>query len=108
MQYSKPDDFVLATGKTFSVREFVNLAFLYAGIKIKWIGKGIEEKGIDIKNKRILVKVDKKYYRPNEVDYLRGDSSKAKKLLNWKCQISFKDLVKEMVTSDLKKNKVIL
>ncbi len=108
MQYHKPDDFVLATGKTFSVREFVNLAFFYAGIKIKWIGKGIKERGIDIKNNRILVKVDKKYYRPNEVEYLRGDSSKANKLLNWKCQISFKDLVKEMVTSDLKKNKIIL
>ena len=108
MQFHKADDFVLSTGQTFSVRKFVELAFSIVGIKIHWIGNGLNEKGINIESKQTLIEINKKYYRPNEVDYLRGDSKKANKLLNWKCKITFKELVKEMVLSDLKKNKVNL
>ena len=108
MQFHKADDFVLSTGQTFSVRKFVELAFSIVGIKIHWIGNGLNEKGINIESKQTLIEINKKYYRPNEVDYLRGDSKKANKLLNWKCKITFKELVKEMVLSDLKKNKVDL
>ena len=108
LQHHSPDDFVLSTGKTYSVRKFVELAFSYVGVKIKWVGKGEKEVGIDRENSEIRVKVSKKFYRPNEVQYLRGDSSKAKKLLKWGCKITFEDLVKEMVLSDLKKNKISL
>ncbi len=108
LQHKKPDDFVLSTGKTFSVRRFVEVAFSFVGVKIKWVGKGANEKGVDSRNGNVLVQVDKKYYRPLEVDYLCGDSKKAKKLLNWECKISFKELVKEMVFNDLKKNKIAL
>ena len=108
MQFHKADDFVLSTGQTYSVRKFVELAFSIVGIKIHWIGNGLNEKGINIESKQTLIEINKKYYRPNEVDYLRGDSKKANKLLNWKCKITFKELVKEMVLSDLKKNKVDL
>jgi len=108
MQFHKADDFVLSTGQTYSVRKFVELAFSIVGIKIDWVGDGLNEKGINTENKQTLIEINKKYYRPNEVDYLRGDSKKANKLLNWKCKISFKELVKEMVLSDLKKNKVSL
>ena len=90
------------------IRKFVELAFSIVGIKIHWIGNGLNEKGINIESKQTLIEINKKYYRPNEVDYLRGDSKKANKLLNWKCKITFKELVKEMVLSDLKKNKVDL
>ena len=108
MQFHKADDFVLSTGQTYSVRKFVELAFSIVGIKIDWVGDGLNEKGINTENKQTLIEINKKYYRPNEVDYLRGDSKKANKLLNWKCKISFKELVKEMVLSDLKRNKVSL
>ena len=108
MQFHKADDFVLSTGQTYSVRKFVELAFSIVGIKIDWVGDGLNEKGINTENKQTLIEINKKYYRPNEVDYLRGDSKKANKLLNWKCKISFKELVKEMVLSDLKKNKISL
>ena len=108
MQFHKADDFVLSTGQTYSVRKFVELAFSIVGIKIHWIGNGLNEKGINVESKQTLIEINKKYYRPNEVDYLRGDSKKANKLLNWKCKITFKELVKEMVLSDLKKNKVDL
>ena len=108
LQHHKPDDFVLSTGKTYSVRKFIEEAFSIVGIQIVWKGSGINETGIDRKSGKVLIKVDKRYYRPLEVDYLRGDSSKAHKELKWKCKISFKDLVKEMVLSDLKKNNICL
>ena len=104
LQHKKPDDFVLATGKTYSVRDFVELAFSFADIKIKWEGKGLKEVGKNLKNGKILVRIDKKYFRPTEVDYLKGDFSKAKKELGWQPSFSFKELVKEMVTSELEKN----
>ena len=84
MQYKKPDDFVIATNKTHSVRKFIELAFKRVGISIIWKGKGVTEIGFDKKSKKIRVKVDKIYFRPNEVEYLKGDYTKIKKLIGWK------------------------
>ncbi len=102
LQQRKPDDFVLATGKTHSVREFVEIAFNEVGIKIKWEGKGINEVGKDLKTQKILIRVDKKYFRPTEVDILHGDYTKAKENLGWNPKISFQELVKEMIKCELK------
>ncbi len=102
LQQRKPDDFVLATGKTYSVREFVEIAFNEVGIKIKWEGKGINEVGKDQKTQKILIRVDKKYFRPTEVDILHGDYTKAKENLGWSPKISFQELVKEMIKCELK------
>ena len=102
LQQRKPDDFVLATGKTHSVREFVEIAFNEVGIKIKWEGKGINEVGKDQKTQKILIRVDKKYFRPTEVDILHGDYTKAKENLGWNPKISFQELVKEMIKCELK------
>ena len=101
LQHKKPDDFVLATSKTYSVKDFVELAFSFVGIEIDWYGKGIEEIGKNRKTGETLVKVDERYFRPSEVDYLRGDFSKAKKELGWKPKISFKKLVEEMVDYEI-------
>tara|TARA_A100001234_G_scaffold216837_1_gene223333 strand:+ start:196 stop:1248 length:1053 start_codon:yes stop_codon:yes gene_type:complete len=104
LQQSKPDDYVIATGKTTSVRDFVNECCKYLKFKIKWIGKGANEKGYLIKNgkKELIIKVDKKYYRPLEIDYLKGDPRKAFKKLNYKLKHSLKDLVRDMLDSDIK------
>lgn len=102
LQHHTPEDFVIATGQQYSVREFTTLAFQEIGIDIIWQGLGIKEKGICSKTGNILVEVDPKYFRPTEVDTLLGDPSKAKKLLNWNPnKTSFKQLVKIMVQSDL-------
>ena len=101
LQHKMSDDFVLATGKTYSVREFVELAFKQIGIDIIWEGKDLNEKGIDKTSGKTFVKVDPRYFRPTEVDLLLGDATKAKKELNWKPKISFTELVSEMVTSDI-------
>ena len=104
LQQSKPDDYVIATGKTTSVRDFINECCKYLKFKIKWIGKGASEKGYLINNgkKELIIKVDKKYYRPLEIDYLRGNPRKAFKKLNYKLKHSLKDLVKDMIDSDIK------
>lgn len=103
LQYEKPEDFVVATGEAHSVREFCTLAFKYAGIELKWEGEGVNEKGIDVKTGKVLVKVDEKYFRPAEVEQLLGDATKAQTLLGWNPRkTSFEDLVKIMVESDLK------
>jgi len=103
LQNSEPQDFVIATGKCHSVREFVELAFREVGIYIRWEGTGVDEKGYDSKTSRILVEVSKEYFRPTEVDILLGDPTKAKTVLGWNPQkTSFHDLVKIMVDSDLK------
>jgi GDPmannose 4,6-dehydratase len=104
LQKSKPNDYVIATGKTLSVREFINECCKYLNLKIIWVGKGVNEKGYLIKNKRkeLIIKVDKKYYRPLEIDYLRGDPRKAFKELNYKLKHNLKDLVKDMLDSDIK------
>ena len=102
LQAKKPDDYVIATGKMHTVREFCELAFKEVGIDLKWEGEGINEKGIDVATGDILVEVDSKYFRPTEVDQLLGNPNKAKNELGWNpTQTSFEDLVKEMVTSDL-------
>lgn len=104
LQHDKPEDFVIATGKMHTVREFVTLAFKYVGIDIEWKGKGVNEKGINKATGDILIEVSSKYFRPAEVDQLLGDPSKAKKLLGWNpTRTSFEDLVKLMVKSDLSK-----
>ena len=102
LKAKKPSDYVIATGKSYSVKQFVEEAFKHVNIRIIWKGKGLNEVGIDKISGRTLVKVDPLYFRPTEVFELRGDSSKAKRELNWKPKTSFKQLVKEMMISDLK------
>lgn len=101
LQQEKPDDYVLASNETHTVREFVELAFAEVGIKIRWQGTGIEEKGYDSITGRLLVDIDKRFFRPAEVDLLWGDATKAEKELGWKRKVSFKELVSMMVKSDL-------
>src|SRR5665647_2612265 len=101
LQADEPDDFVLATGETRSVREFVELAFAEVGRTIEWRGKGVEETGIDRKSGKTVVRIDPTYFRPTEVDLLIGDASKARKKLGWQPKTSFAQLVKEMVAGDL-------
>ena len=101
LQQEVADDYVLATGATRTVRDCVTLAFAYTGIKLKWVGAGVEEKGVDKNTGKILVSVDPKHFRPTEVDVLCGNAAKAAAQLNWKQQISFDEMIKEMVQSDL-------
>ena len=101
LQRPEPDDYVLATGEAHSVREFIEKAFAVVGRQIEWRGQGAKETGVDVVNGEILVEVDPRYFRPTEVDVLLGDPSKAREKLNWKHRISFDELVKEMVLSDL-------
>ena len=101
LQQQKPDDFVLATGESYSVRQFIELAFAQVGRNVAWKGSGNEEVGFDRASGKELVKIDQRYFRPTEVDELLGDPSKAQRELGWKAETSFKDLVAEMVTSDL-------
>ncbi len=105
LQQDKPEDFVIATGVSHSVRDFVNIAARELGIEVSWRGSGIYEKGYDIKTGKVIVVVDPKYFRPTEVETLLGDPSKAQKKLGWVPVISFKELVTEMVKEDLKKAK---
>lgn len=102
LQQENADDYVLATGETHPVREFTEKAFREAGIELRWEGEGINEKGIDVASGNILVEVDPQYFRPTEVELLLGDPTKAKTELGWEHKISFDELVKEMVQSDLK------
>ena len=102
VQQDESDDYVLATGETHSVREFVELAFAEIGRRIEWKGKDVDEQGIDAKTGKALVKVDPRYFRPTEVDLLLGDPSKAHQKLGWRHTTSFPELVSEMVASDLK------
>ena len=103
LQRDKPDDYVLATGETHTVREFVEAAFAEVGIEIEWRGSGVDEKGFDAKTGRLLVDVDPKFFRPAEVDLLLGDPAKAERELGWKRKVSFRELVKIMIDADLKK-----
>jgi len=102
LQQDEPEDYVIATGKQHSVREFVEAAFREVGISITWKGKGSDEKGYDGDTGRALVEVDRRYFRPAEVDTLHGNPSKAKKKLGWKPRVTFRELVSEMVREDLK------
>ena len=106
LQQKKPDDFVISTGKNYSVKQFINMSAKYLGIKLTWKGKGLKTKAFD-QNGNCIIECSKKYYRPTEVDKLLGNANKAKKILNWKPKITFKNLVKEMIDYDynnLKKN----
>jgi GDPmannose 4,6-dehydratase len=99
----EPDDYVVATGETHSIREFVEHAFSYAGLDIAWKGKGIEEKGVNKKTGETLVEISSEFFRPAEVDILMGDYSKAKKKLGWQPRVKFEDLVPIMVEADIKR-----
>ena len=105
LQQDDPEDFVLATGKVASVREFVELAFRELNIVIRWEGSGLNEIGVDEKTNKTLIKIDKNYYRPAEVNMLQGDFSKASALLKWEPKINLEQLVKIMVRSDFDKIK---
>ena len=100
LQTDKAEDFVIATGETHTVREFLEEAFKYINVEIKWVGKGIDEKGIDSNTGKVIVEIDPYYFRPTEVDLLIGDASKAKEKLNWEPKIKFKELVKIMMESE--------
>ena len=102
LNQNEPGNFVIATGETHTIREFVEEAFRYAGHDVEWNGKGIHEKGIGKKSGKVLVKVDPRYFRPTETDVLIGDASKAKKKFGWNPKIRFKDLVKIMVDADMR------
>jgi len=100
LQQENPDDYVIATGETHSVREFTELAFKEVGIEILWKGKGSEEVGIDSGTGKIIVEIDPRYYRPTEVDLLIGDPSKAKEKLGWEPKVKLEELVKIMIKAD--------
>jgi GDPmannose 4,6-dehydratase len=102
LQQENPEDYVIATGETHSVREFTELAFKEAGIEILWKGKGSKEVGIDASTGRVLIEIDPRYYRPTEVDLLIGDPSKAKEKLGWTPKVKLEELVKIMIKADEK------
>ena len=103
MQQPEPDDYVIATGEYHSVREFATLAFSYAGINLRWEGKGLDEKGIDIATGRVLVEVDSRFFRPADVEELLGNPAKARERLGWNpTKTPFNELVRLMVESDMK------
>ena len=102
LQLKNSDDFVLATGNSYSIKYFAERTFKKIGMDIKWVGKGLNEKGILKKNNKKVIQIDKKYFRPFEVDHLRGDSAKAKKMLGWKPNKSLDDLISKMIDYELK------
>lgn len=101
LQQDAPDDYVLATGESHSVRDFIQLAFAEVGRVIEWSGSGTDEEGRDTATGQLLVKVDPRYFRPTEVDHLQGDASKARATLGWSHKVSFQELVREMMAADL-------
>lgn len=103
LQQKEPEDFVIATGEAHSVRELIEQAFKYIGYEIDWKGSGIDEQGIDRKTGKILIKINPKFFRPAEVEYLCGDSSRAREKLGWEPETTFDELVKLMVQSDLER-----
>ena len=103
LQQEKAEDYVLATGENHTIREFAELSFKELGMEIEWQGSGINEIGLDSKSGKKIIGIDRKYYRPTEVNELLGDASIAKVKLGWKPKTSFEDLIKIMVTADFKK-----
>ncbi|MBC7905447.1 MAG: GDP-mannose 4,6-dehydratase [Rhodospirillaceae bacterium] len=101
LQQDQGDDYVLATGETHSVREFVEKAFAVTGVTLRWEGEGVDEKGVDVATGRVLVEIDPRYFRPTEVELLIGDPAKAKEKLGWTHTTPFDQLVREMVEADL-------
>jgi len=102
LQKEKPDDFVIATGETHSVREFIEKAFKVVNVDIKWQGEAVEEVGLNAATGEVLVRIDPNYFRPTEVDLLLGNPQKAQRELGWKIKVSFDELVREMVTEDIR------
>jgi GDPmannose 4,6-dehydratase len=102
LQQEQPDDFVIATGETHSVREFIELSFQEVGVEIVWKGKGVEEKGVNAATGEEVINIDPRYFRPTEVELLLGDPTKAREKLGWQPEVSFKELVKLMVEEDVK------
>jgi GDPmannose 4,6-dehydratase len=100
LQQDNPDDYVIATGETYSVRDFVEYSSSLIGYKIKWQGEGLSEIGVDENSGANIISIDEKYYRPTEVDILLGDSTKAKQKLNWETKVKFKDLVRIMLKAE--------
>jgi len=103
LQQKQPDDYVVATNTEHSVRDFCDLAFKEVGINLEWKGKGVKEKGIDTRTKKTIVEVDPHYFRPTDIERLQGDYSKAEKTFGWAPKVKFKELVKIMIESDMKK-----
>ncbi len=102
LQYNKPDDYVISTGKTYSVKTFVNKVAKYINLDLIWTGKGINEKGLDKKSKKTIIKIDQKLFRPSEINYIIGDPSKAKKILKWSPKTNLNELIKIMCDDELK------
>lgn len=102
LQQEKPDDYVIATGETHSVREFVETAAKYIGFDIVWSGSGLDEVGIDKNTNKVIIEIDKRYFRPAEVDLLCGDATKAKYILGWQPQVTFKELIEIMMSAELR------
>ena len=105
LQNKKPKDYVIATGKQYTVRDLIKYSCKILKIKFKWIGKGLNEKAINIENGKVIIEVNKKYFRPNEVDNLLGDPKKARKELKWKPRYGFHKLIEEMINSEIKEIK---
>ena len=104
LRNEKPRNYVIATGETHSVREFVELGFKEIGIEVEWVGSGLDERGVDKNNKeRVLIQVNNKYYRDIDIECLIGDANKANLELGWKPEVRFNDLVKYMVSSALQR-----
>lgn len=105
MQHSEPDDYILATNETHSVREFIEKSCEIIGIDLEWVGSGVKEKGIDKKTGKEIIEIDERYFRPAEVDLLIGDYAKAKSILGWEPKVKFDELVRIMIEFDLKNEK---
>jgi len=101
LQQPSPDDYVIATGKQHSVKEFCEIAFKELGIDLEWQGQGLDEKGINRGTNKVIIEIDPRYFRPTEIESLLGDSTKAREKLGWRPRINFEELIKEMVKSDL-------
>ena len=101
LQHKKPDDFVICTGKQYTIKDFISLVAKDLNMKIKWRGKGINEKGFDNSNK-CIIECNQKYFRPSEVDTLRGNCSKARKILKWRPKHNIRSLIKDMISYELK------
>ena len=102
LQQEEPDDFCIATGVQYSVRQFVEVACGELGLQVRWEGEGVDEKGVDVSTGKVIVAVDSRYFRPTEVETLLGDPSKAKEKLGWVPTTTFEEMVKEMVNADLR------
>ncbi len=102
LQKNSPDDYIVSTGKTYSIKEFINIATKYLKMDVKWIGKGLKEKLINKSNKKTIIKINPKFFRPSEVNILIGDSTKAKKDLKWNPKTNLKKLIKIMIDDELK------